>query len=270
MEATSSADRIENNTMELTSNNEYPIFKFKTRSDRILITGDKYISPIQMFCGIPRQTIKTKTIIADCYDMENADQIKIQYNIIKKNNFDLKDIALRIMSIGITDNDAYEKLLKRQNYIHNDIFCTEKIIEQLKIPMFVSETNKHLLEGKSVIIFVAYQQTLKILAKELNTDCVISGGMYQLEINNAVNKFKKDISRVIICTYKLAIGFTLEDQNGDFPRVAIMSSIVIEQVLERINWAESKTPSKQFIMFCKGVEEEMCEKMKEMLLKIDA
>jgi len=40
-----------------------------------------------------------------------------------------------MISFNANENDTYEKLLKRQNYIHNDIFCTEKIIEQLKIPI---------------------------------------------------------------------------------------------------------------------------------------
>jgi hypothetical protein len=207
-------------------------------------------------------------ISADYYDMENVDQINIQYNMINKNNMDLTDIKLRLMSIFNTrGSDEYGILLKRQNNIRNDICCTEKIIEQFKIPTFISQINNYLSEGKSVIIFVKYLQTLKILANKLNTDCIIYEGLHHPDIANTVNKFKKDISRVIICTYGASIGFTLEDRNGNFPRIAIMSGIVSDHILGRINWVESKTLTKQIIMFCKGTQEEgMCDKMNQILI----
>lgn len=201
------------------------------------------------------------------YDMENADQIKIQYNIIDKNKMDLVDIKLRLLSTpNIKGDFVYENLLKRQNNIRNDIYCTEKIIEQLKIPTFISQINNYLSENKSVIIFVKYAQTLKILANKLNTDCIIYEGLSEYTITNSINNFEKDISRIIMCTYKLAIGFTLEYNKSNFPRVVIMSGIVPDYMVGRINWVKSKTSTKQVIMFCKRTQEEdMCDEMKRML-----
>lgn len=243
----------------LASKNDFDANDIKEiKKNNIIVTDYNDIEEIE----------ENNIIIIDCYDMDNADQIKIQYNIINKHNMDLTDTELRLMSIINTKyDDSYIRLVKRQNNIRNDISCTEKIIEQFKIPMFISQTNNYLSEGKSVAIFVKYSQTLKILANKLNTDCVIHEKLNDSDITHTVNKFKKDISRVIICTYKSASRFTLEDRNGNFPRVAIMSGIVDDNVLGRINWAKSKTFTKQIIMFCKGTpEEDMYDKMEQILV----
>lgn len=241
------------------------------------------------------------TIIAECYAMQNTNEIISQYEIIKENNILSVDANEKLDLLWV-EIDKIQEIIKENNLLQVDsgkmqeieeklnevsllkndvlkygqisriaydrILCAKTLIEKLKIPEFIEQANKFLSVGKSVVIYVQFAKTLDILAKELNIDCVIYGKKTIKQIGKAIDDFQSDKSRIIICTIKYADagGFVLNDINGKFPRASISSKIISKQVLGRICRAGSKTGTEQIIMFCKdSPEEKMHEKMKKSL-----
>lgn len=141
-------------------------------------------------------------------------------------------------------------------------------IEMLKVPTFVELANDFIENGFSVVIFVNFTQTLKLLAKMLNTKYVIYGQQTQEERDTAINLFNENRIKIIICNIKAGgIGISLHDTNGGYPRASIISptwsSIDLIQALGRIHRAGGKSKSLQRIVYAANtVEEQIADKLK--------
>lgn len=134
-------------------------------------------------------------------------------------------------------------------------------IEFLKVDTFVKMTLNYLKENKSVVIFVNFTNTLKELARKLNTNCMVYGQQTVEERSKHINEFCSDESRVIICNIQSGgAGISLHDTRGIYPRVSLISPTWsaqdLLQVLGRIHRATGKTDSLQRIVFCKKTVEE--------------
>lgn len=195
-------------------------------------------------------------VIATCYDMDSAEEIQKQYDLIEQEVERLKN---REENSGC----ALSRIL----------YCRMKI-EMLKVPTYIEEAKKFLEEGNAVAIFVNFTQTLKTIADELKTNCVIHGQQTLEERNKAVKDFNTDASQIIICNVASGgVGISLHDTNGVYPRVAIISpgysAQMIVQALGRVYRANGKTPVRQRIMFCaKTIEEKVCANMKDKITNI--
>jgi SNF2 family DNA or RNA helicase len=197
-------------------------------------------------------------ILAECYDMDMAEEIEKQYKIIE---------------------DEVNRLKNKEEssgYVLAKILYARMRIEQLRIPTFVEMAEKYLEEGCAVAIFVNFTSTLKTLAEQLKTNCVIHGEQSLVERDKNINDFNKDKSHVIIANIRSGgCGISLHDLNGDYPRVSIISpswsAQDIIQALGRIHRANGKTKVRQRIVFCKGtIEEKVCEGMKEKIKNISS
>jgi hypothetical protein len=195
-------------------------------------------------------------MIAECYDMDNANEIEKEYKLIETEVNKLKN----------KEENSSTALAR--------ILYARMRIETLKVPTFIELAKKYLSEGNAVAIFVNFTQSLKTIADELKTTCVIHGQQSIDERNKAINDFNDDIQHMIVCNIRSGgCGISLHDQNGNFPRVSIISpswsAQDIIQVLGRVHRANGKTPVRQRIVFCKGtIEEEICKNMKQKIQNI--
>lgn len=138
-------------------------------------------------------------------------------------------------------------------------------VELLKVPVMVEMVQDLLAEGKSVAVFVNFQQTLDALSEKLQTSCVISGKQSASTREVNIEDFQNDKERVILCnTAAGGVGISLHDVTGKHPRAAIISpdwnEKNIVQVIGRVHRAGGKTPSLQRILFAAGTVEEKVER----------
>lgn len=198
----------------------------------------------------PKNSVK-----ADCYDTDVADEIQKMYKLIEDAIENLKTKEDNTVGIGAIQ---YARMR----------------IEQLKIPIYIELAKKYLKEGNAVAIFVNFTESLKTIAKELGSDCIIYGEQTMEERNKNIKDFNTDKSHIIICNNRSGgVGISLHDLNGNYPRVSIISpswsAQDIIQVLGRIYRANGKTPVRQIIVYAKDtVEEGICNNMKDKIVNI--
>lgn len=139
-------------------------------------------------------------------------------------------------------------------------------IEMLKIPTIVELAMERLLEDKSVVIFVNFNETIESLFSLLkdflyeNTGSFVTfihGGQTVEEREYNIKAFQADRSRLMIANVKAGgVGVSLHDLHGNYQRVALhspgWSSIDFKQALGRIYRADAKTDAIQRIIYCKG------------------
>lgn len=196
-------------------------------------------------------------ILADCQDMDCAKEIEEQYALIQQEVEHLKNKEDESCALAAI---TYARMR----------------IEQLKIPTFIEMTKKFLKENNSVVIFVNFTMTLKTLASELKTNCLIFGEQSIEERNKNIDDFNNDKSQIIIVNIRSGgAGISLHDTNGVYPRISIISpswsAQDILQALGRIHRANCKTPVRQRIVFCKNtVEEAICKNMIEKIRTISS
>lgn len=134
-------------------------------------------------------------------------------------------------------------------------------IEIKKVPIFKEQAEIYLENNKSVIIFVNYLATLKMLSELLNIRCKIYGEQTLNERENAINEFQCNKERIIICQIRAGgVGISLHDIHGEHPRVTLIScpdsASDLIQALGRAYRTGAKTPVTQRIIFVAGVPQE--------------
>lgn len=199
--------------------------------------------------------IPKNEIFSQCYEMDI-----INKNLIISAHKAIQELKSELEN-GKEDSVGLGKITKARQEI-----------EVAKIPTFVKLARKYLAEGKSVAFFVNYTDTLKHLAKLLNTDCLIHGGQTIDCRDNNIKKFQSNESKIIICNI-IAGGsaISLHDLLGGHPRVSLISptwsASDLIQVFFRTSRIGGKTETIQKIIFCEGtIEEKICENVR---LKIE-
>tara|TARA_Y100000593_G_scaffold89577_1_gene174104 strand:- start:548 stop:1921 length:1374 start_codon:yes stop_codon:yes gene_type:complete len=173
-------------------------------------------------------------------------------------------------------NSAYEEMVKLSEledlYVDADNPLTESLrlrqqIEICKLPVFEEMTRDLHAEGKSVVLFVNFRDTLEMLVERLKDLGVseIHGGQTQTERDAAIKVFQEDNTRICICTLSAGgVGVSLHDVIGKYPRVSIISpnfsAIQFKQALGRIHRANAMTPAVQKVIFAAGTVEERIRK----------
>lgn len=135
----------------------------------------------------------------------------------------------------------------------------KQFIEIKKIPLFIEETNNFIRNNYSVVIFVNYIKTIKILKEKLKCICIY-GKISQEERNNNIDLFQKNKERIIICQAKTGISISLHDTHGSYPRVSLLNNIddakVLIQCMGRTNRAEAKSHILQIIVLIADIKYE--------------
>lgn len=162
--------------------------------------------------------------------------------------------------------DQIAKLLKalKENPGSNHLAKIIKLkqeIEFRKVPIFIEQAQLYLDEGKSVVIFVNFLDTLRVLSSELDIRCKIFGDQTMTERLEAIRLFQSNEERIIICQIRAGgIGISLHDLSGGHPRVSLMNfpdtGTDLLQALGRIRRSGAKSPTLQRIIFVANVEYE--------------
>lgn len=194
-------------------------------------------------------------IVAESYVMGNEELIQDAWN------------EIRVAIDEIKRNDKSNNPLVR-------ILRARQKIEMLKLPEIVAFAEEELRNGKSVVIFVNFKETMKALGKKLGTPCLIHGTQKEEERAQYIRDFQNNANRVCICGIKAGgCGISLHDVHGGCPRISLISPTWsaqdLIQVLGRIHRANGKSIVKQKILFCKNtIEDSICKIIKNKILNI--
>jgi superfamily II DNA or RNA helicase len=199
-------------------------------------------------------------IIAEPYTAGKKVQKKIdkQYKIILKSLDDLQS-----------------KSSKDRGNILVKMLRAHQKIELLKIPIFIELTRDFINSGKSVVIFVNFSDSLKILGKILKVKTFICGDQTLTEREKSIKNFNDNNLKIIICNIKAGgVGVSLHDTNGNFPRASIISpcwsSTDLVQSLGRIHRAGGKSKCIQRIVYISGtIEDKIAKKLNEKMLNLN-
>lgn len=138
-------------------------------------------------------------------------------------------------------------------------------IELKKVPIFLEQARLHLDNGKSVIIFVNYLKTMRLISQELEIRCCVKGGQKIDERDLHIGRFQSGVENIIILQINAGgVGISLHDLKGDRPRVTLLScpesASALIQALGRAARAEGKSPVLQRVIFTAGVDYETRQK----------
>lgn len=192
-----------------------------------------------------------RQICADCYFMEDCEQIDEAYKEIADAMAELKN-KLKDDICNKADRPMVKILRARQK------------IELYKVPLFVDLAKQYLENNYSIVFFCNFTKTLELLAKELKTSCIIFGDQTIEERLDNIKNFMDNKEKIIICNiHSGSESISLHDQYGEHPRVSLISptwsSNKLIQALGRTNRADSKSPSINRIIYCANtIEEKIC------------
>ncbi len=146
--------------------------------------------------------------------------------------------------------------------------------ELLKVPLFAEMVEDLYDEGKSVCIFLNFEDSIDALRSRLTKTkkfdgqlAYIVGGQHAEQRQRDIDAFNADTKRVMIANIKAGgIGISLHDLNGKFPRASIVSpnfsAFELVQALGRVWRQGGLTKSYQNIVFAAGtIEENACRRV---------
>lgn len=198
----------------------------------------------------------------------------------KKFNRLYAEMAGEIAALHKHDAEMKAELLHKakENGFEGDALPDDPLVENirarqemelLKVPVFVELTLDAISEGRSVAIFVNFQQSLRAICTKLKTDCTIDGtqigaqGAIRRETNRMA--FQADHERAIVCISEAAgLGLDMHDVTGRHPRLALVSPGFNAKLLRQIFWricrAGGKSASLVRLIFAADTVEEPIQK----------
>lgn len=145
--------------------------------------------------------------------------------------------------------------------------------ELCKVPLFVEMVEDLYDEGKNVVLFLNFEDTVEAVTNRLNKSKFkdqigyIVGGQDSKTRQQDIEDFNADRKRIMIANIKAGgIGISLHDLNGNYPRASIVSpnfsAFELVQALGRVWRQGGKTKSYQNIVFAAGtIEEQACRRV---------
>lgn len=199
-------------------------------------------------------------ITADLYEIEGADEQNRAYEKLMKEVAALQEAKARTaQAAAMTLNLRYRQLS-----------------EILKVPLLVELAEEGLENGLSVIVFTNFTETLEMLAKALETTCILHGRQTDGERQESIDAFQGNRSRIIVANIAAGgVGVSLHDVHGGHPRLSLIcptySATLLKQALGRPHRAEGKSPSLQRLIYAKGtIEEKVCASVAAKLAALSA
>lgn len=190
---------------------------------------------------------------------------------------------------SVYDEMEYElaKLEERSENYSEHIFAVmmkaRRLAELCKVPFFVEKADELLEEGKSVVIFLnfddsvdgVYNRLLKSKYVKKEEIGFIIGGQKDADRKADITGFNADTKRVLIVNISAGgTGISLHDLNGKYPRASIISpnwsAFNLRQALGRIWRQGGKTKSYQLLVYgAKTIEENICRRVQAKLNCLD-
>lgn len=198
-------------------------------------------------------------IICETYDMgENSDRIQHAYDIMER------EIA-----------KMNEQTANYAAHVFAEIMRMRRQVEMLKVPTLVEMAEDLFDEGKSVVIFVNFTETIEAIQRRLehmrkfrgkNLIGLIYGGRTDKQRNDDIDGFQADTKRVLIINLACAESIGLHDLNGQFPRASLVnpsfSAIKVLQAVGRIHRQGGLTKCYQrFVYADRTYENNICNRI---------
>jgi SNF2 family DNA or RNA helicase len=162
---------------------------------------------------------------------------------------------------GVIDSflDNISQKKKEAQTVITDILRARQYVEMLKVTHFVERTNDLLNEGKSVVVFLNFRESIEAFREAFPGSGVIIG--QQKDRDQQLDDWSEDKKRVIAVSAQAGgTGVSLHDQRGKYPRVAIISPTfsvqTYKQVLGRCYRVGMKTDLTQIVMVAANTIEE--------------
>ena len=147
--------------------------------------------------------------------------------------------------------------------------------EYLKVPLLADLTSDAIEDGKSVVIFTNYTETLMKLTAKLRCPGIY-GAQPISERQKIIDDFQSDKIRVVVVNIAAGgAGISLHDINGAFPRLALLcptyNATDLKQALGRVHRAGGKSKSIQRLVYAAGtVEENVAKSVNQKIAAISA
>jgi len=175
---------------------------------------------------------------------------------------------------GATSNITQEKLNPKSGYILKEIIDARAELELYKATIFTELAKEYIEEGFNVVIFVNFNKTIDLLAKNLKTKNVLNGETSNNIKEKLIDDFQTNQINLLICNIKSAgESISLHNKLGK-PIVSLISNqlsgIQLKQVLGRIYRAGLTSYVLQRIIYCSNTfEGVLWNQLKEKIKFID-
>ena len=182
-------------------------------------------------------------------------------------------------------NALYAKLVEtvaklRELGKHADAMVADlryrQMSELLKADAIAETAQELMYEGKSVVVFVNFRETLAYLAKALDTRSLIYGGQDGRAREMVIDNFQRNISRVVLSMIEAGgQSISLHDLHGGHQRVSLIcptyNPVTLQQVLGRTRRAGSRSIPIMALVYAAGtVEEKVADSVQKKLQNIRA
>lgn len=147
--------------------------------------------------------------------------------------------------------------------------------ELLRVPVITDLAESLLDEGRSVVIFCNFRNTLDGFLSYFKDTSIIWGNQSTDERQSMIDAFQADETKVMLCQIQSGgVGVSLHDERGERPRSSLIcptySAIDLKQALGRIHRAGAKSKSVQRIIFAAdSIEEAVMKKVRAKLHNIE-
>lgn len=199
-------------------------------------------------------------------------------NHVQAEAFDLGGNSPKIQAVYDEMEDEIAALEEQTENYSTHIFAVimkaRRRAEMLKIPLFQEMVEDLYAEGKSVVVFLNFTESIVALTERLEKNPKLKGkigfiyGEQDIKARwKDIKDFQADKLRIMICNLKAGgIAVSLHDLNGKFPRASLLnpsfSAIDMHQALGRIHRQGGLTKCYQRIVFAAGcIEERACNKV---------
>lgn len=219
----------------------HAIFPAKGHRVRIKDLGDKF---------------PQNTIIAETYDIED---VAFVYHEL--------DLALKRLEDKVEDDmEAPQTLLLR----------ARQKAELLRCPLMADLAKQHAADGRSVVLFVNFRDSVTLLGSILETDCFIWGAQSAKVREGYIQDFQNNLPSAQYLIAQIdagGVGIDLHDLQGR-PRTSIISPTysaeALRQALGRIYRAGSLSPAIQYLVYAADtIEESVCKAVRKKLSNLD-
>ena len=206
-------------------------------------------------------------IVADAFDL-GANQKKLQ-SVYDEMEYELAQLE--------------EKSKGYSEHIFAVLMKARRLAELCKVPLFAEKARELYDEGKSVCIFVNFEDTVSGIYKRL-TDTwkvppdeigFIVGGQSDTDRRNDIDGFNADTKRILVINIAAGgTGVSLHDLNGKHARASIISpnwsAQNLRQALGRVWRLNGLSKSYQIIVYgAKTIEESICRRVQAKLNCLD-
>ena len=148
--------------------------------------------------------------------------------------------------------------------------------ELFKVPLMVDMAKEAREEGKSVVIFISFRDTLAAFELALGDCSIIVGGQKEAVRDENIRRFQANETFFCLSMIQAGgVGLSLHDVHGGHPRLTLMTPVdsarELKQALGRTPRDGGKSKCIQKIIFAAGtVEAEICRNVRGKLDNISA